>query len=123
MKKYICFDEYGNEINEWIELPDESEYYTQHFTREIISQYFEKEKVLRTLSGKEEGKYRKEYEKEIRSYIPVYEDLSPFEENGKWGLKNTLLGIVTLAPEYDEVTDFYNDHLCGYSCCKVRVGN
>ena len=123
MKKYICFDEYGNEINEWIELPDESEYYTQHFTREIISQYFEKEKVLRTLSGEKEDKYRKEYQKEIRSYIPVYDDLSPFEENGKWGLKNNLLGIVTLAPEYDEVTDFYNDHLCGYSCCKVRVGD
>ena len=96
---------------------------TKHFTREIISQFFEKEKVLRTLSGEEEDKYRKEYEKEIRSYIPVHEDLSAFEENGKWGLKNNLLGIVTLAPEYDEVTDLYNDPPCGYRYCKVRVGD
>ena len=39
----------------------EDQYPTKHFTREIISQFFEKEKVLRALSGKERDNYRKEF--------------------------------------------------------------
>ena len=101
----------------------EDQYPTKHFTREIISQFFEKEKVLRALSGKERDKYRKEFQNEICTYIPVHEDQSPFEENGKWGVKNNLWGMVTLAPEYDEVTDMYGDSTCGHSLCKVRLGN
>ena len=49
---------------------------TKHFTREIISQFFEKEKVLRTLSGEEEDKYRKEYEKEIIRLGKLLEEIN-----------------------------------------------
>ena len=123
MKEYICFDEHGNEINEWIEVPDESEYYTQHFTREIISQAFEQEKVLRTLSGKERYIYALEYKWGLKCYKPVFADLSPFEENGKWGVKNNILGTVVVSPEYDEVTDISDDIESSYSYCKVRLGD
>ena len=122
-KEYICFDEYGNEINEWIELPDESEYNTQHFTREIISQFFEKEKVLRTLSGKERGLFVLKYRHELWCYNPMCYDRSAFEENGKWGVKNNVFGTVEVTPEYDEVTDLSDEFPSSYSHCKVRLGD
>ena len=119
-KEYICFDEYGNELNEWIEVPHESEFETQHFTREIISQAFEQEKVLRTLSGKERYIFKIKYEWGLKCYKPVFADWSPFEEKGKWGLKNNVLGTVVVSPEYDEVTDMSD---ASYSYCKVRLGD
>ena len=84
MKELICIDQYGNELNEWMEVPDESEQESLHFTREIISQFFEKEKELRGLSGKERSIYELKYKFELQYYKPVYEDFSLFEENGKW---------------------------------------
>ena len=100
-KEYICFDEYGNEINEWIELPDESEYNTQHFTREIISQFFEKEKVLRTLSGKERGLFVLKYRHELWCYNPVCYDRSAFEEKAAPSgmVQHCLCGAWTLPAE------------------------
>lgn len=123
MKEYIYFDDHGNEINEWIELPDESEYYTQHFTREIISQYFEKEKLLRTLSGKERGIYELKYKWGLNCYKPMCFDQSPFEENGKWGVKNNVFGTIAVSPEYDEVTDISDGFESSYTYCKVRLGD
>ena len=123
MKELICFDEYGNELNEWMEVPDESEQESLHFTREIISQFFEKEKELRGLSGKERSVYELKYKFELQYYKPVYEDFSLFEENGKWGVKSNVFGLVILAPIYDEVLDFCSDTPFTYTVCKVRLGN
>ena len=123
MKELICFDEYGNELNEWMEVPDESEQNTLHFTREIISQFFEKEKELRGLSGKERSVYELKYKFELQYYKPVYQDFSLFEENGKWGVKSNVFGLVTLAPIYDEVQSLHTDCPFTYTDCKVRLGN
>ena len=65
MKEFHYFDLQGNEVNDWFDVPDEPEYPTKHLTREIISQFFEKEKVLRSLSGEERENYIMEYEREI----------------------------------------------------------
>lgn len=120
MKEFIRFDEYGNELDEWSEIPDASELHTKHFTREIISQFFEKEKELRRLSGKERNIYMFRHMLGLRYYIPVYHDLSPFEENGKWGVKNNVFDWVILAPIYDEVQDFSTlDH----TLYKVKSGD
>lgn len=121
MKEFHYFDLQGNEVNDWFDVPDEPEYPTKHLTREIISQFFEKEKVLRSLSGEERENYIMEYEREIWDYIPLYSDLSLFEENGKWGAKNNVLDIVTLAPIYDEV--LWNDGLSTFYYYKVKSGN
>ena len=121
MKEFHYFDLRGNEVNDWFDVPDEPEYPTKHLTREIISQFFEKEKVLRSLSGEERENYIMEYEREIWDYIPLYSDLSLFEENGKWGAKNNVLDIVTLAPIYDEV--LWNDGLSTFYYYKVKSGN
>ena len=123
MKKLICFDQYGNELNEWMEVPDESEQESLHFTREIISQFFEKEKDLRGLSGKERSVYELKYKFELQYYKPVYKDFSLFEENGKWGVKNYVFGLVILAPIYDEVQFLYTDCPFTHTVCKVRLGN
>lgn len=123
MKELICFDEYGNELNEWMEVPDESEQESLHFTREIISQFFEKEKELRGLSGKERSVYELKYKFELQYYKSVYEDFSLFEENGKWGVKSNVFGLVTLAPIYDEVQSLHTDCPFTYTDCKVRLGN
>ena len=123
MKELICFDEYGNELNEWMDVPDESEQNSLHFTREIISQFFEKEKELRGLSGKERSIYELKYKFELQYYKQVYEDFSLFEENGKWGVKSNVFGLVTLAPIYDEVLDLCSDNPFTYTVCKVRLGN
>ena len=98
MKELICFDEYGNELNEWMDVPDESEQNSLHFTREIISQFFEKEKELRGLSGKERSVYELKYKFELQYYKPVYQDFSLFEENGKWGVKSNVFGLVIFVP-------------------------
>lgn len=113
------FDLNGNEVNEVAEC----QYHTKHLTREIISRFFEKEKVLRSLSGEERDKYENEYVKEIMEYIPLLDDNSPFEENGKWGVRNNVLDIVMLTPQYDEVSDLCNDGGKDYYFCKVRSGN
>ena len=123
MKELICFDQYGNELNEWMEVPDESEQESLHFTREIISQFFEKEKELRGLSGKERSVYELKYKFELRYYKSVYYDFSLFEENGKWGVKSNVFGLVTLAPIYDEVQFLYTDCPFTSTDCKVRLGN
>ena len=123
MKELICFDEYGKELNEWMEVPDESEQESLHFTREIISQFFEKEKELRGLSGKERSVYELKYKFELQYYKSVYEDFSLFEENGKWGVKSNVFGLVTLAPIYDEVQSLHTDCPFTYTDCKVRLGN
>ena len=95
----------------------------RHLTREIVTQFLEKEKVLRFLSGQERIIYIWEYEKELKRYIPLRYDNSFIEENGKWGLKNNLLNIIILTPVYDEVLDLYNEEPVTYSYCKVKVGN
>ena len=123
MKELICFDQYGNELNEWMEVPDESEQESLHFTRKIISQFFEKEKELRGLSGKERSVYELKYNFELQYYKPVYKDFSLFEKNGKWGLKSNVFGLVTLAPIYDEVQFLYTDCPFTSTDCKVRLGN
>lgn len=123
MKEFIRFDEYGNELDEWVEMPVESELHTKHLTREIISQLFEKEKELRELSGKERNAYRLRHIMGLRCYKSMYHDLSPFEENGKWGVKNNVFDLVTLAPIYDEVQPFCTDEAFDYTFYKVKSGD
>lgn len=123
MKQY--FDIYGNETNN--EKIHEIE--LKHFTRDVINRSFEKEKVLRSLTGKEREKFQSDYRKEIISqYIPIFRDNSLFYENGKWGLKNNVFDIVIIHPEYDEISSMdavvlYEDIPKSYNCCKVKLDN
>lgn len=101
----------------------------RHFTREIISGFFEKEKVLRTLTGTEYDVYRNGIEREFFDHVRVENDESPFEQDGKWGVRNNVLGLVTIRPVYDEIIPMdwevwdmeSKRYLYGRS--KVRVGD
>ena len=53
----------------------------------------------------------------------MYQDFSLFEENGKWGVKSNVFGLVILAPIYDEVLFLCTDSPFIYTFCKVRLGN
>ena len=125
MKQFQYFDFKGKKANEWVEVLDEHQFLKQHLTREIISQYFEKEKQLRSLSGDARVHYRTEYCKEISDYIPLLDDNSIFKENGKCGVRNNVLDIVMLKPQYDEILDISENRIveCPYSVCKIRLGN
>lgn len=114
MKEY--FDLNDNKVNGEMELSSEPQYPTKHFTKEIISQFFERERELRSLSGEDRDSYIKEYKEELDTYISLDEENFLFEENGKWGVRNNVLDVVMIAPQYDEVSVLY-------SWSKVRLGD
>lgn len=105
----------------------ENEYPTKHLTREYISQSFEKEKILRNLQGLAHDRFVFEFINELSLYIDLYNDNSPYEVNGKFGIRNNVLGTTMLSPIYDEIWDMSQIEIVGtppfYHYCKVRIGD
>lgn len=105
-----------------MELDFEYKLPTKHLSREIISSFFEKEKVLRTLTDEERQAYLDEYNKEVHDYISLEIDFGPSEENGKWGVKHHALDTFLVVPVYDEVTTL-EPTFSSYGYYKTRNGD
>jgi hypothetical protein len=105
--------------NTEMEIFNKFQHPKKHLTRDIISQFFEREKKLRSLCDEEREEYENECYNIKHEYIPLFADNSPFEENDKWGVRNNVLGTVLVTPAYDEVSDLADN----YGYCKVRLGN